>query len=1264
MKIFLSSTFRDLVEERTKFHTSLKKAGFESLGMEFFVAEPKTPKEVCLAEVAKADLVLLTVTDNYGTIDTDSGKSFTHLEFDKAREGQKEILGFLQKNAKDENVQSFQKQIQESGITVDYFDDKSDLPWVLWPALLRFIQNKGFPSKTRTFNDFTQFYARAFQKDSIFNYNQKLIGRTEELEKLAAFLSDGTQKIAIVMAAGGIGKSKLIYEFAQDKLNNSNWNFRFVPYQVDFDNDSIRELPAQKTCIIIEDAHKQKKLDNLMHSLLNNFPYDIKIIITTRHSGLKSIQETFRDDNPIIPIDLPALSKEDSIKLAKSILKDENQKWAEAICRHASGNTLVIVMTSELIQSKQLDGTLIQDDTFREKVLEKMLVELEKIDNPKNIHLGQLLATIASLSPLIEDDVIEPFSESFNVEKHDMKSILDYLQKYGFIIKIGNRLRVVPDILSDYILLKHSTDSHNKPTGFVDSLFKKYGGNYLKNLLINLSEIEYSTNTRDLTSCIWDSIYKEIEMCSIETYYSILKLIEPVAYLVPDKVYGILSKILNGKVDCDKNSNEYEIRQVANSVIAILSNLGKRHKFTKRACLGLWKISTPQKSFNFPDRFSESPTSSLKKLISFDDNNTFGIQKEAMNAVREIIIADKHVGRESELCEIIESALKPEVENHSYNRRTFSWGWFCIYEIADDNIKQQVISARNGAFDLYSLLIDKAGDSALLGIGGNLIQKLKTPNLRSREISDEIRVEFEREAEIAESLLKKIIGKNIPVLNNCIYELLISREERLLANININKIASASIKSDYNIFSCIRHDWPEYCNDDIDTRDKRFQRKQELTANKLWEKCNSEPASLLNYIQQYRETLKQYRIAFGDYAFLRACASVRPKLCLKTIDIIIAQNKDDYFARTISTWLQFSPQEQQHDLSRKILENGNACHKKSIAQSLSQLRGLTENELVILIEDLSKDSNQEVVDATIRNLGVVCYHRKIETELQRVVSVICNYDTQDNSDKLEILLDNFNPHWVSPDRLQEDQASLLLEKIKHVKKLTDQHDTGAFLSHIIIKRPLECVRLFLWRVQNINSEDTQPFPYNEGFHDKPKNLISNAEYPQCIVEILDAMKTYDWRTYFWCPTIVYWLDNEFSDATKKILLENINRHENALRAITNIFVGYERDFFFTNIDFVNQLLVQISQLTDEDIKGSLLGKLIFMPFSGARCMSGLGEHDDISLSVIGKCEKLLTDNPNYPEFTKKIYRDLIEYANNEDKRKLDSDKVELQEEEF
>jgi hypothetical protein len=78
-------------------------------------------------------------------------------------------------------------------------------------------------NKTKTFCDFTEFYGKSFRENSLFNFNQKFVGRAKELRQLNDFLNDPKQQIIVVSAAGGIGKSKLIYEFTKNSLSSSGW---------------------------------------------------------------------------------------------------------------------------------------------------------------------------------------------------------------------------------------------------------------------------------------------------------------------------------------------------------------------------------------------------------------------------------------------------------------------------------------------------------------------------------------------------------------------------------------------------------------------------------------------------------------------------------------------------------------------------------------------------------------------------------------------------------------------------------------------------------------------------------------------------------------------------------------------------------------------------------------------------------------------------------------------------------------------------------
>ena len=92
---FISSTYQDLIAHRRSVWNVLE--GFEVTvrGMEQFGARPEGPLETCLAEVAQSDVYVGIVAFRNGSVDADSGKSYTQLEYDRAYSLGKEILIYL-----------------------------------------------------------------------------------------------------------------------------------------------------------------------------------------------------------------------------------------------------------------------------------------------------------------------------------------------------------------------------------------------------------------------------------------------------------------------------------------------------------------------------------------------------------------------------------------------------------------------------------------------------------------------------------------------------------------------------------------------------------------------------------------------------------------------------------------------------------------------------------------------------------------------------------------------------------------------------------------------------------------------------------------------------------------------------------------------------------------------------------------------------------------------------------------------------------------
>ncbi len=84
LRIFISSTFADLNTEREAVEKALRVLRFEGVGMETFGSRPDSPKDVCLDELAKCNSYVGIIGGRYGSIDEETGLSYTELEFRRA----------------------------------------------------------------------------------------------------------------------------------------------------------------------------------------------------------------------------------------------------------------------------------------------------------------------------------------------------------------------------------------------------------------------------------------------------------------------------------------------------------------------------------------------------------------------------------------------------------------------------------------------------------------------------------------------------------------------------------------------------------------------------------------------------------------------------------------------------------------------------------------------------------------------------------------------------------------------------------------------------------------------------------------------------------------------------------------------------------------------------------------------------------------------------------------------------------------------------
>jgi Domain of unknown function (DUF4062) len=100
MKVYVSSTYQDLVDHRTAVDRTLRRMGHDVIGMEQYVAEGSKPVERCKADVRAADAYVIIVGWRFGYVpgrnaSPPDGRSITEIELEEACASGKPVLAFL-----------------------------------------------------------------------------------------------------------------------------------------------------------------------------------------------------------------------------------------------------------------------------------------------------------------------------------------------------------------------------------------------------------------------------------------------------------------------------------------------------------------------------------------------------------------------------------------------------------------------------------------------------------------------------------------------------------------------------------------------------------------------------------------------------------------------------------------------------------------------------------------------------------------------------------------------------------------------------------------------------------------------------------------------------------------------------------------------------------------------------------------------------------------------------------------------------------------
>ncbi len=222
MKVFLSSTYNDLIEYRKAAHDALEQIGLHVVWMEAFGARPEESTKACLDEIENCELFIGIYAHRYGWIPDKDEFSITEQEFNHAQRLGKPIFGFV---VNDEHPWSPRHIEYEKKVKLDAFLDKvkkQPVEFFTTPDNLanNIASSVGRYLSERNAADTNRQSSNENRKSPTGNtlpHQPFFFGRVDELKTIEAALSPESRTWgALIDGPGGIGKTALAIKAAHD----------------------------------------------------------------------------------------------------------------------------------------------------------------------------------------------------------------------------------------------------------------------------------------------------------------------------------------------------------------------------------------------------------------------------------------------------------------------------------------------------------------------------------------------------------------------------------------------------------------------------------------------------------------------------------------------------------------------------------------------------------------------------------------------------------------------------------------------------------------------------------------------------------------------------------------------------------------------------------------------------------------------------------------------------------------------------------------
>ena len=1234
MKIFVSSTCEDLKNERKEAIAIVDRMhACQSIAMEKFFASNHQSKDVCLNRLQGCNAVVLILGFKYGSVDKAEDISFTEIEYNTAKTLGLPVFVFQKRHTdgswrseetdadRSDKLHAFKSRLDAENYRVA-FATPQELATEIVGAIRQYELEHGVIGiRLPAFVSYEDFFQPFLDDSKLFNHVSPFVGRNHFLERLNAFV-EADKRIALIYGRGGIGKSRILLQFSHlFEERHKEWKLRFLREGIRLSDPEIRQLPARKCVVTVDDAHRREDLSALF-TLAQQYPDRIKIVLSTRPQGLDYLRATLTgagfDPREIEDIpEIEELERSDMEELGSRILGKDRERFLEPLIQVAKDSPLVLVIGGRLIAEDAIDPRMLErQGEFQRAVFDRFQdVLIGQLSDRLGAELCRnILSLISALSP------IQPQTETFqecaskflNIDKVKLIDAVGVLESSGVLFRRGYSLRITPDVLSDHILYTACLTPQGQPTGYAQKVFNALGHTSPEKVLFNLSELDWRIKRDgkrvDLLGEIWSIIESVFKEASHFQRSQILKHLERVAYLQPARTLRLVEYAIQNPSKTSGGEEwasiyQYSHEDVLNALPQLLRGISFSLDYLPRCCDLLWNLGRDDERPTNP--YPEHAMRVLSDLAGYDINKPVQVNAAVLDAIeRWLKEFDAHEHKHSPL-DVLDPLLAKEGYSQKSQGLSISLRPFAI---SFGNTKQ----IREKAISLLSDCARSQSTTAVLRALKSLIDTLRPPHgLLGRVVSDdEIKQWLPEQMRVLE-----VIGNTIENTKNPIVHIQVASDLRWHAKRNTQRViaekADSIIRAIPDIFDLriTRAVWNRYDRDwDAEDYDKHQERVSEAikrVANEfLGQFENGENA--FDFLNDLLNCFQNLGIQAQPGYFLYSLSTADHELPFQICEHIISSPSSFvsvYLDSLLSGIRERSPSKAIELIKLAIEDNDRTlCSSVAHGYAWGKWTSSLGNDEISIIEILLTHPDKTVRHQIIEALG-----RFPSSQRDKAVQLALSTNINNDERLADTLCSIFDSKWgIPPDQLKTEDLMTVLSKLASIGKL-DRHlyHLDEFLGYCSTRIPGAVVDLLLIRLDIAREKEKalgaeyQPLPYL-GFDHGLKGVSSSPDYKDIIKRVRDRALDPSSIDYFWLPKLFAEISDNFCSTSLEVLNEWIESDDGEqVQAVGLLVKDAPSDFVLSHSQFVSRL-IEKAHAVSEDCYRSVGYDLSASAFSGVR----------------------------------------------------------------